>query len=92
MGRIYKQTKRHEGTPLAVHIGVQLLQLRQRDGVTMREVSAGTGLSSAFICRLENGQSSPSADTLWMLAEYFRVPIEHFFQGYKSAIPKEPTP
>lgn len=82
MGRIFKTTKRNEATPLAAHIGNRILHLRQKESVTMREVAAGSGLSNAFICQLENGQSSPSADTLWALGKYFGVPVQFFFEGF----------
>jgi transcriptional regulator with XRE-family HTH domain len=84
VGRIFKQAARREGKlhGLAVHVGRRILELRQRDGVTMRDVSNGTKLSNAFICQLENGQSQPSAETLWALAQYFKVPVGFFFEGY----------
>jgi transcriptional regulator with XRE-family HTH domain len=69
---------------LAQHIGSQLLKLRQRDLMTMRTVADKTGISNAFVCQLENGQSVPGADTLWKLAKCFNVPIGYFFKGYKD--------
>lgn len=83
MGRIRKVDP--VGTPLAQHIGRVLLDLRQRDQVTMRQVADGAGISATFVCDLENGHSSPSADTLWMLAKYFDVPVSRFFKGYADA-------
>lgn len=84
MGRIFKKDQpRKTGSPLAVHIGAVLLSLRQDRQVTLRDVSAATGLSNAFICQLENGQSCPTAETLWKLSQFFGVGPEAFFAGYK---------
>lgn len=72
------------GAALAVHIGQQLLALRQEHQASMRGVADGTGMSNAFICQVENGQSVPSAYTLWRLAKFFDVEVGWFFQGYEG--------
>lgn len=91
MGRIIKPrtyaNKLTEGTDrhsLAVHIGQQLLKLRQKCQVTMRDVADGTGLSNAFVCQIENGQSMPTAATLWKLHRFFECPVNLFFDGYEG--------
>jgi len=84
MGRIHKHGCRPVGSALSVHIGSVLLSLRQKQQVTMRQVADGAGLSNAFICQLENGQSSPTIDTLWKLATFFDVDPGVFFKGYKG--------
>jgi len=83
MGRIQK-ADRHIGSPLSVHVGGVLLSLRQKHQVTMRQVADGAGLSNAFVCQLENGQSSPTVDTLWKLATFFKVNPGVFFTGYEE--------
>ena len=97
MGRIYKpkppRPRRSGQSPksrerLAVHIGQKLLALRQRDLLTIRAVGDRCGLSNAFICQMENGDSMPSADSLWRLACAFKVPVGHFFEGYKLHSPE----
>lgn len=91
MGRINKPTRRtlFSGPrvnplrqALATHIGSRLLALRQAEGVTMRELGQKTGLSSAFVCQIENGQSMPTAETLWLLARAFDVPAAYFFECF----------
>jgi transcriptional regulator with XRE-family HTH domain len=86
MGRIAlpRKTRKRTASLLSQHIGEQLLGLRQKHGVTMRDVGDGTGLSAAFVCDLENGHCSPSADTLWALAEYFETRPSYFFRGFKQ--------
>lgn len=87
MGRITwnDQPKRNvpagEEAEVAAHIGQRLNTARQKLQVSMRAVAAGTGLSNAFICQIENGQSIPSAYTLLRLARFFDVDTDYFFSG-----------
>lgn len=69
---------------MAVHVGKQLHALRERDQVSMRAVADGTGLSNPFICQVENGQSIPTIETLWKLAQFFGVEIGYFVEGYSE--------
>jgi transcriptional regulator with XRE-family HTH domain len=85
MGRIHKHGSRAVGSPLSVHIGSVLLSLRQKHQVTMRQVADGAGLSNAFVCQVENGQSSPTIDTLWKLATFFQCKPGVFFDGYSDS-------
>jgi len=79
-GNPRKQTR----SPLTVHVGRQLWKLRQRDQLTMRDVAEKTGLTNAFICQIENGQSAPTIETLWKLAQCFGVGVQWFVKGYKE--------
>jgi len=63
------------------HIGQQLHRLRRERRVSMRAVADGTGLSTAFVCQIENGRSMPSAYTLWRLTDFFGVTFDHFTKG-----------
>ena len=71
-------------SPLAQHIGEKILGYRTKMQVSLAEMARGSGLSVGFLCDLENGRRSPSADTLWKLARYFDVPVAYFFKGYKE--------
>jgi transcriptional regulator with XRE-family HTH domain len=84
VGRISSHTRRKIRSPLAAHIGSRLLALRQKHGCTMRDVADGAGLTNAFVCQVENGQSCPTAETLWRLSKYFEVTPGHFFYGYED--------
>lgn len=83
-GKQPRAIKSGDGYALAAHIGQRLLGLRQDRQVSMRCVADGTGLSNAFICQIENGQSVPTAMTLWRLAKFFDVEVGHFFEGYSD--------
>jgi transcriptional regulator with XRE-family HTH domain len=67
---------------LAAYVGKRLHELRQEHQVSMRSLANGTGLSNAFICQVENGQSVPSIDTLWRIAKYFDVSVGWFIDDY----------
>jgi len=74
--------KRQIKNELTKHIGEVLLHLRQKKNSSMRDVSNGSGLSTAFICQIENGESSPSADTLVKLSAFFSVSVGYFFKDF----------
>lgn len=63
-----------------------LRQLRDKKGVTLKQVEEGTGLSNAYISQLETGtrRRLPSADKLKALANYFNVAIKELLEkaGY----------
>jgi len=84
MGRIRRHNTRKVVSKLAEHIGNKLLELREAKQVSMREVSAATGISNPAICQTENGQSVPMADTIWKLCKYFDVQPNYFFEGYSD--------
>ena len=69
---------------LSRHIGEALLTMRQEHAVTMRDVADGAGMSNAFVCQVENGQSLPSAETLWKLSQFFDVSTSYWFEGFED--------
>ena len=77
-------TPRKSIDPLAMHIGKQLFRCRQKHQLTMRDVAGKCGLSTTFICQIENGLSVPSARTLWQLSQFFGVPLGYWLRGYKE--------
>ena len=87
MGRIAwygQKTTQRSSCKLAANIGGQLLKARQHQQLTMRQVADSTGLSSSFICEIENSQSIPTAMTLWKLSQSLGVPIGYWFRGYSG--------
>jgi transcriptional regulator with XRE-family HTH domain len=57
--------------------GSYLRELRERKGVTLKQVEKATGLSNAYISQLETGvrRRLPAPDRLKILADYFNVTI-----------------
>lgn len=57
--------------------GEKLRTLRQRHGMTMRELADALGFKShGFIGDLESGRKHPSLDLAVVLADYFGVTVD----------------
>ena len=61
-------------------IGVSLRDLRERRGLTARQLAANADVSAAMISRIENGQVSPSISTLSALSRALDVPLVSLFR------------
>lgn len=51
-------------------LGAQLAQLRQQRGFSMQKLARETGVSAAYICRIEAGERHPSKELLESLANF----------------------
>lgn len=57
--------------------GEKLRTLRQRNGMTMRDLAERLGLSThGYIGDLENGRRQPSLELALKVAELFRVTVD----------------
>ena len=84
MGRISRETKvRSTRSPMAIHIGQQLLALRDQSHLTMHAIKDQTGLAVSTLSSVENGVNMPSVETLFILAQVFGVTLDRFLEGYK---------
>lgn len=52
-----------------------LRDLRMRRGLTLQDLANSSGVSRATLSRMENGEVSPTAETLGRLASAFALPI-----------------
>lgn len=50
-------------------LGNLLAQLRQKHGYSMQKLALATGVSAAYICRIESGERRPSRELLQTLAD-----------------------
>jgi len=75
--------------------GEFLKELRERKGVTLKQVHAGTGMSDAYISQMETGarRRLPAPAKLKALADYFNVTIKELLEkaGYVESGPIEVT-
>ncbi len=62
-------------------VGIALRGARSQSGLTLAELSAKSGVSTAMISKIERGQVSPSLVTLSALARAMGMPIINFFAG-----------
>ena len=57
--------------------GEKLRTLRQRRGLSVRQLAAQLDISAhSHIAKIETGQSRPSADLILKIARFFEVPID----------------
>lgn len=59
-------------------------QLLQERGLTNYKVSKDTGIAQSILSAWKNGVSTPKADKIKILAEYFGVPVEFFDNGKRN--------
>lgn len=78
--------KRHPGRPTAAEpgnvaqkIGATARRLRTALGLTLGDVARRANISAAMLSRLENGDVSPSLETLSALAPVLGVPLAQLF-------------
>ncbi|WP_309082384.1 XRE family transcriptional regulator [Zhihengliuella sp.] len=65
----------HDRTALDGVAG-RLRLIRQARGLTLSQVSAGTGISVSTLSRLESGQRKPTLELLLPLARHYRSPLD----------------
>jgi len=64
------------------HVGSLIREQRTRDTLTMADVARRAGVSVGMLSKIENGQVSPSLDSLNRLAHALGVPVGHFFRNF----------
>ncbi|PDW03800.1 helix-turn-helix domain-containing protein [Candidatus Viridilinea mediisalina] len=65
-------------------LGQKIGRLRQERGLTLQEVSEGSGLTPSFLSRLERDKVNISVANLRKLAQFFSIQMTHFFEGEDS--------
>ncbi|WP_420557607.1 helix-turn-helix domain-containing protein [Roseovarius sp.] len=78
--------------PLARHIR----DLRQSRNLTLAELAAASTISRASLSRIENGEVSPTADTLAKLSTALRLPISQLISPlesrFQALVPRDAQP
>ncbi len=69
---------------LEVAIGREVRAFRQRQGITVAELAQLTSLSVGMLSKIENGNTSPSLNTLQSLAHALRMPLTAFFRRFEE--------
>lgn len=68
------------------HLGERIRELRMSQKLSQTDLSKRIGVTNALISAIENGDRSPSLETLIKLANYFKTSSDYLL-GIK---PKEP--
>lgn len=74
--------KQFQEKALEVWIGAQVRSLRMALGMTMAELARSASLSVGMLSKIENGQTSPSLNTLQNLAAALNIPLASFFARF----------
>ncbi len=65
-------------------VGQKLKQRRGELNLSLRAVSAQTGLSAAFLSQIERGKSNPSLKSLQNIANALGVTLNYFLTTYSQ--------
>ena len=65
----------------------KLKELREKNGLTLRELSKGTGFSHVAINRWELGTQVPNIQTLVVFAKYFNVSCDYLLGLEDNVLP-----
>jgi transcriptional regulator with XRE-family HTH domain len=60
-------------------LGARLKEVRQRAGMSLRELGRQADVSPSFVSQIENGRSQPSVATLYTFARLLNVSIDELF-------------
>jgi transcriptional regulator with XRE-family HTH domain len=61
-------------------ISYQLVKAREEMGYTQMKVQNDKIIRQSTLSKIENGAKNISAAKLFLLAEYYKKPIEYFFE------------
>ena len=69
---------------LSQFVGLELKQHRLTQHLTIQDVSELSGISRGMLSRIENGQATPSLDTLFRLSTTLGVSMSNLFKDFDA--------
>jgi transcriptional regulator with XRE-family HTH domain len=66
---------------ISVDVGSKLKEMREEQGLSIRELARRSGISANALSMIERGRTSPSVSTLYKVASALNVPITTLFQS-----------
>ena len=72
----------------AVAVGELVRTLRERRGLSLRQLATQSGFSPSFISQVEKGQASPSITSLEKIAAVLEVTLAEFFTDAEDSGPR----
>lgn len=63
--------------------GEKLREVRERRGLTLKEVAGRAGLSESLISQIERNKVAPAIDTLLSIVEVLDIDLEYLFRDLK---------
>ena len=64
--------------------GDKLRTVRERKGITLKEVGKKAKVSESLVSQIERNKVSPSIDTLLAIADVLQIDLEYLFKDYKK--------
>lgn len=64
--------------------GSKLRAVRERRGITLKQVAGKAGVSESLVSQIERNKVSPSVDTLLSIADVLGVDYEYLFSDYRK--------
>ncbi|QKI90145.1 helix-turn-helix domain-containing protein [Thiomicrorhabdus xiamenensis] len=71
-------------TNLDAFIGRTIHEFRKKQGLTIAEVSEQSNISRGMLSKIENGQVSPSLDSLLRISQALGIPISALFKEFDT--------
>jgi len=65
-------------------IGRAVRQFREKNGLTMNELSRASGISMGMLSKIEHGTTSPSLSTIQALSRALNIPVTALFKGFEE--------
>lgn len=65
-----------------MELGEKIRSLRQKEKITIEQLSAQTGLSKGLISQIERDITGPSVASLWKISKALNVTMNYFFDEY----------
>ena len=56
--------------------GKMIKDMRQKHGMTIKQVQDACGISAAAVCKWQNGQTMPTLDNLLILSDLWNVKLD----------------
>ncbi len=75
-------------TSVLTAVGPRLRELRQRNGMTLAQLSETTGISVSTLSRLESGHRKPTLELLLPLAQAHDVPLDELVHAPEPGDPR----
>lgn len=65
-------------------IGRTVRQFREKNGLTIQELSNASGISNGMLSKIEHGTTSPSLSTIQSLSRALNVPVTSLFRDFEE--------
>ena len=76
---------KEESLRLKKTIRKNLIELRNKKGISQADVGSVVGKSKNAVASWEQGLSTPDATTLYLLSKFYNVPLDYFYENHSMS-------